>query len=91
MFQGVAAARIRSLFKAARKNSPAIIFIGGGMWGGAGVTRGPGSTAQKLWELAEQQGGSAGRIHQPLRFLHCRHTLTVALAAGPLASNLTCR
>jgi DNA polymerase III delta prime subunit len=28
MFQGVAAARIRSLFKAARKNSPAIIFIG---------------------------------------------------------------
>jgi DNA polymerase III delta prime subunit len=28
MFQGVAAARIRSLFKAARKNAPAIIFIG---------------------------------------------------------------
>ena len=29
MFQGVAAARIRSLFRAARKNSPSIIFIGG--------------------------------------------------------------
>lgn len=28
MFQGVAAARIRSLFKTARKNAPAIIFIG---------------------------------------------------------------
>ena len=28
MFQGVAAARIRSLFRAARKNAPAIIFIG---------------------------------------------------------------
>ncbi|EFN59830.1 hypothetical protein CHLNCDRAFT_33680 [Chlorella variabilis] len=27
MFQGVAAARIRSLFRAARKNSPSIIFI----------------------------------------------------------------
>ena len=27
MFQGIAAARIRSLFRAARKNSPAIIFI----------------------------------------------------------------
>ena len=32
MFQGVAAARIRSLVKAARKNAPSIIFIGG--WGG---------------------------------------------------------
>lgn len=29
MFQGIAASRVRSLFKAARKLSPAIIFIGG--------------------------------------------------------------
>lgn len=28
MFQGVAAARIRDLFKTARKNAPSIIFIG---------------------------------------------------------------
>lgn len=28
MFQGVAAARIRSLFRTARKKAPAIIFIG---------------------------------------------------------------
>ena len=28
MFEGVAAARIRDLFKVARKNSPAIVFIG---------------------------------------------------------------
>ncbi len=29
MFEGVAAARIRDLFRVARKNSPAIVFIGG--------------------------------------------------------------
>ena len=28
MFEGVAAARIRDLFKVARKNAPAIVFIG---------------------------------------------------------------
>ena len=28
MFQGVAAARIRDLFKTARKNAPSIVFIG---------------------------------------------------------------
>ena len=29
MFQGIAAARIRSLFRAARKVAPSILFIGG--------------------------------------------------------------
>lgn len=29
MFEGVAAARIRDLFRVARKHSPAIVFIGG--------------------------------------------------------------
>jgi ATP-dependent Zn protease len=28
MFEGVAAARVRDLFKVARKNAPAIVFIG---------------------------------------------------------------
>ncbi len=28
MFEGVAAARIRNLFKVARKNAPSIVFIG---------------------------------------------------------------
>ena len=40
MFQGVAAARIRSLFRAARKNAPAIVFIGVCVWGGMRGMRG---------------------------------------------------
>ena len=35
MFEGVAAARIRDLFRVARKHAPAIVFIGALAWFGA--------------------------------------------------------